>query len=133
MLEHGKIIRIISNLYTVATSNDIVDCHARGKFRNAKLTPLVGDECEVDIENNYIIDIYERRNELSRPPIANIDVALVITSCKEPDLSLNLLDKLLCNILLNHIEPIICFTKLDLLTKEELKNIQKLRQYYDIS
>ena len=50
----GKITRIISNLYTVTTNDKSYDCHARGKFRKDKLTPLVGDIVEFDCENNYI-------------------------------------------------------------------------------
>ena len=126
----GKIVKIVSNLYTVEANNQLYDCHARGKFRNDKLTPLVGDECEIDEVNNYILNIKERKNELKRPVIANVDVALIITSCKSPDLSLYLLDKLLCNVYLSKIEPIICFTKLDLLKSSELKEIKNLKKYY---
>ncbi len=130
MLDNCKIVKIISNLYTVEKDGHLFDCHARGKFRNTALTPLVGDECLIDAENNYILDIHPRRNELTRPPIANVDIALVITSCKEPNLSLNLLDKLLCHIMINHIEPIICLTKLDLLDASSLKDLKKLQKYY---
>ena len=126
----GKITRIISNLYTVTTNDKSYDCHARGKFRKDKLTPLVGDIVEFDCENNYILDIKTRRNSLDRPTIANIDSALIITSVKKPDLSLTLLDKQLVLCISNKIEPIIVFTKLDLLTKSELKKIKNLMKYY---
>jgi len=126
----GKIIKQISNLYTV-NSNDInYECHARGKFRHSKLTPLVGDIVEFDENNNYILDIKERKNSLDRPSIANIDSALIITSVKKPDLSLNLLDKELVLTISNNIEPIIVFTKLDLLTKSEMKKIKNIMKYY---
>ena len=126
----GKITRIISNLYTVTTNDKSYDCRARGKFRKDKLTPLVGDIVEFDDVNNYILDIKMRKNSLDRPTIANIDSALIITSVKKPDLSLTLLDKQLVLCMSNKIEPIIVFTKLDLLTKGELKRIKKLMKYY---
>ena len=126
----GKIIRQISNLYTVSCNEQTYDCHARGKFRKDKLTPLVGDIVEFDNENNYILDIKPRKNSLDRPSIANIDSALIITSVKKPDLSLNLLDKELVLIISNNIEPIIVFTKLDLLTKSEFKKIKNIMKYY---
>lgn len=126
----GKITRIISNLYTVTCNNITYDCHARGKFRKDKLTPLVGDIVEFDSENNYILDIKTRKNYLERPTIANVDSALIITSVKKPDISLNLLDKQLTLAISNNIEPIIVFTKLDLLTKGELKKIKNLMKYY---
>lgn len=126
----GKITKQISNLYTVTVDNINYDCHARGKFRRDKLTPLVGDIVEFDEKNNYILDIKERKNFLDRPTIANIDSALIITSVKKPELSLNLLDKQLVLAISNNIEPIIVFTKLDLLTKSEKNKIKDLMKYY---
>ena len=126
----GKIIRQISNLYTVNCNGLNYDCHARGKFRHSKLTPLVGDIVEFDEKNNYILDIKTRKNSLDRPSIANIDSALIITSVKKPDLSLNLLDKELVLTITNNIEPIIVFTKLDLLTKSEIKKVKNIMKYY---
>lgn len=126
----GKIIKIISNLYTVKTDVGFIDCRARGKFRKEKITPLVGDVCTIDVENNYILEIKPRKNELTRPQIANIDAALIVTSLKKPNLSLNLLDKMISIISINHIEPILLFTKLDLLNKEEKNEFKKLKKYY---
>lgn len=126
----GQIVRIVSNLFTVKIDNNLYECRARGKFRNDKETPVVGDYCEVDIKNNYIIKLFPRKNVLKRPVIANIDMAVIVTSVKKPDLSLNLMDKLLINIIYNNIEPIICFTKLDLLNKEELSNLEIIVDYY---
>ncbi len=127
----GKIIKNISNQYTVLVNNKEYVCTPRGKFRNDKLTPLVGDEVVIDGDNNYILEILPRINELDRPMIANVDYAVVITSCKNPNLSTNLLDKLLSVIIFNNITPIICFTKLDLLSNAEFKEIKKLRKYYE--
>ena len=126
----GRIVRIISNLYTVDIGGVLYNCHARGKFRKDNITPLVGDMCEIDIENSYILDIKKRKNELKRPMIANVDKALVLSSVKEPKLSLNLLDKQLAMILINKIEPIIILSKLDLLNEEELNEIQGISAYY---
>lgn len=128
-LKRGKIIRIISNLYTVLLEDKTLNCHARGKFRKEKITPLVGDFCYIDEENHCILEIEPRKNVLERPNIANMDVALIVTSVKLPDLSLKLLDKTLSLMLSNKIEPIICFTKLDLLNEEE-KQIEKIINYY---
>lgn len=126
----GKIIKIISNLYTIQTEKETIECRARGKFRNDKITPLVGDYCTIDKENKYILEILPRKNFLDRPTIANIDVALIVTSVKKPNLSLNLLDKMLSIITLNKIEPILCFSKIDLLSKQEKKELKKICKYY---
>ena len=127
----GRIIKNISNLYVVKVGNDLYECTPRGKFRNLKLTPMVGDIVEFDEKKLYLINILPRTNSLTRPSISNIDIALIITSLKQPDLSFNLLDKQISNIILEHIEPVICFTKLDLLSKEELKEFHKIKTYYE--
>ncbi len=130
MLKQGKIIKILSNQYTVLVDNNIYEASARGKFRNLKITPTVGDYVTIDIDNKYILEIHERKNSLLRPNISNVDVALIICSVKEPKLSLNLLDKMISIVTINKINPIICFSKIDLLNKEEKKEINKLIKYY---
>lgn len=127
----GKIIKNISDTYTVLTNNKTYECKARGKFRQNKLTPLVGDEVVFDEDNSYILEIKERQNELIRPSISNVDVALLVTSLKKPDLSLNLLDKEIVSVKLSKVEPVICFTKLDLASKVELKELKLYQKYYE--
>ena len=126
----GKIIKQISNDYTVKVNDKLYTCKPRGKFRNLGVTPLVGDNVVIDEDNNYILDILERKNQLERPSISNIDQVVIVTSVKIPDFSSNLLDKLLVIIEFNNIKPIICFTKLDLLGNEELKDIENIMRYY---
>lgn len=131
MNKKGHIIRIISNLYTIETEDDkIYECRARGKFRKDEVSPLVGDFVVIDTENAYILEILPRKNELTRPKIANVDVALIMTSVKDPNLSLNLLDKELLVVSASSIEPIICLTKTDLLNIDEEKEIDSIFKYY---
>lgn len=126
----GMIVKNISDTYTVKENKNLYECKARGKFRNKGLTPLVGDIVEFDPEQRYILDIMERKNELARPSVSNIDVALIISSVKKPDLSLYLLDKQITSVSLENIEPVLCFTKLDLLSRKELKEVKKIMKYY---
>lgn len=126
----GRIIKLISNDYTVMSEGKKYVCKSRGKFRNMNITPLVGDIVEFDSTNNYILEIKPRKNELVRPPVSNIDQAFVITSVKHPAFSSNLLNKLLTIIEFNNIKPIICFTKLDLLDEEEKREIVQIMKYY---
>ena len=126
----GMIIKNISDTYTVKSANSLYECKARGKFRNDKLTPLVGDIVEFDPVSLYILKINKRKNELTRPSISNVDIALIVTSMKKPDLSFNLLDKEITSVVLKHIEPVICFTKIDLLNKEEKKELKMIMKYY---
>ncbi len=125
----GKIVKLISNDYTVISNNKKYICKARGLFRNQKIKPLVGDIVEFDEKNNYILKINKRKNELVRPPISNIDQALIVTPVK-PHFDSYLLDKLLTIIEFNNIKPIICFSKLDLLNNDEFKQIDEYVKYY---
>lgn len=128
----GLIIKVISNDYTILSVEDrkTYVCKPRGKFRNMNLTPLVGDYVIFDKENNYLLEILPRKNSLIRPLIANIDQAFIITSCKYPDFDSNLLDKLLTMTEFNNIKSIIIFTKMDLLNEEEIKETEKVMDYY---
>lgn len=127
----GRIIKLLSNDYTVYEEDEKeYICKSRGKFRNENIKPLVGDFVIFDDNNNYILNIEKRNNELVRPPVANIDQVIIVTSVKSPNFSSNLLDKLLYIITFHNINPIICFTKLDLLKEEEKGDIEHLLHYY---
>lgn len=126
----GRIIKIISNDYTVISGRERYICKSRGKFRNLNITPLVGDIVNFDENNHYIMEVLPRKNELVRPPVSNIEQAFIITSVKHPDFSSNLLNKLLTIIEYNNIKPIICFTKLDLLNALEVPRINEYIEYY---
>lgn len=124
----GKVVKLISNLWTVEIEGKQIVCTSKGKFRHLKISPLVGDIVEIDYENKVIKNVLKRKNELIRPPVANIDQTLILTSCKEPLFSSNLLDKMLVIIEYNNIKPVICFTKYDLL--EDTKEIDEVMKYY---
>ena len=126
----GRIIKALSNDYTVKADNKEYICKARGRFRNQKITPLVGDFIDFDVQNHYILEIKPRKNILPRPPVSNVDTSYLITSLKEPDFSSALLDKLILISEYNHINPVIVFTKQDLLTKEEKQKIKPILKYY---
>ncbi len=124
----GRIIKLISNRWTVESDGITFDCSSIGKFRYQKVSPLVGDIVEFDEKDNVIKKILPRKNELIRPPIANIDQALILVSCVEPNFSSNLLDKMLVVIEYNNVKPVICFTKYDLL--RDTKEIDEVIIYY---
>ena len=113
----GRIIRSLSGFYTVDSQGQSIICKARGRFRKESLKPLVGDWCLFNVDDQgqgYIMEIEERKNELVRPPIANIDQALIFVSWKDPDFSSLLLDRFLAVVEDKGIEPIIIVTKIDL-------------------
>ncbi len=130
MNKQGKIIKQLSNDYFVQVDGEIVICKPRGKFRKMGITPLVGDLVDIDYDNRYLLEIEPRTNELIRPCIANVTQALIVNSVEIPEFSSYLLDKLLVTIEHNHIKPIICFTKLDLVGEELKQEIASYIEYY---
>lgn len=126
----GRIIKQISNQYTVAIKDKIFTCNARGKFKNMGLSPLVGDMVDINTDTRTIEKILPRKNELYRPTVANVDCALIVTSIKKPDLSLSLLDKLITIILAKNVKPIIVLTKLDLIDNQAKRILKPIINYY---
>lgn len=126
----GIIVKNISNDYVVVCDNVEYNCKVRGKFRNIKVSPKVGDKVIIDKDKLIITDIRKRRNSLIRPNVANIDKAIIVTAVKNPSFDSYLLDKLLTIVSFYNIEPIICFTKLDLLDDGEWNEINKYIDYY---
>lgn len=133
-MREGQIKKAISGFYYVQDGEHLVQCKGRGVFRKRGVNPLVGDFVTYvpDGENDATITaVHERKNELIRPPIANIDQALLVFSIVEPTFSTHLLDRFLTVIESFNIQPIICLTKKDLATEEELAGVLKLAQYYE--
>lgn len=126
-MTEGKIIKALSGFYYVLDGERVVQCRGRGVFRKKNVTPLVGDYVVFQAENEtegYIMEVKPRKNELVRPPIANIDQAILVFSAVRPDFSPLLLDRFLSVIEANDISPVICITKMDLLSKEEKEQIE---------
>lgn len=121
----GKIIKGIAGFYYVYADAVLYECKAKGKFRNQKIKPLVGDNVEItvldrDKGTGNIERILPRKTELIRPAVANVDQALVVFAAKDPDPNLNLLDRFLIMMEQQKIPVILCFNKLDLITEEQL-------------
>lgn len=125
----SKIVKSHRGIYYVEKEGQVYLCKARGLFRNKKVKPVVGDEVDISINNDgtaYIKEIYERRNQLLRPPISNVDQVIVIMSLSSPDINLYTLDKYLLMLELSHIETKIIFNKTDLVDKEYSDKISKI-------
>lgn len=132
---NGKIIKGIGGFYYVDTENGLYECRARGIFRKEKITPLVGDRVVisvVDEENKkgVVEEIDERDTELVRPPIANVDKALIVFAIKNPSPNLSLLDRFIVLAEKENLEIVIILTKADLDDGEELN---KIKEIYELS
>lgn len=130
----GKIVKGISGFYYVyVEGTGIYECKAKGAFRKQKMKPLVGDDVlivSLDEEQKLgnVEQILERKNELIRPAVANIDMALVIFAAAKPQPNFNLLDRFLCMMEYQNVPVTICFNKCDLVSDEE---IESLKQIYE--
>lgn len=132
-MDQGIIIKAVSGFYYVENEQGIFQCRGRGVFRKQKITPLVGDKVKFEAKNRtdgYVLEILPRKNELNRPPISNVDQALLVFSIEEPAFSPLLLDRFLIHIEANDIKPLICLSKIDLMNKESEEVIEFYKQSY---
>ncbi|TCI55875.1 ribosome small subunit-dependent GTPase A [Exiguobacterium sp. SH1S21] len=130
----GTIIRLQGGFYDVMTETKVeIRCRARGNFRNRNISPVVGDDVDIQDQGDgtgYIMAVDERSNHLVRPPIANIDQAFLLFSVKEPAFSFHLLDRFLILIESKQVHPIIVLTKMDLLLETEKEKISAAAALY---
>ena len=121
----GKIIKGIAGFYYIETHDEkIYECKAKGIFRKDNVKPLVGDNVMIDIideetKKGNITEILPRKNRLLRPPVANVDQAVILFAIVKPDPNYNLLDRFLIMMRQQNLPVIICFNKQDIATEEE--------------
>ncbi|MBR3145863.1 MAG: ribosome small subunit-dependent GTPase A [Bacilli bacterium] len=127
----GQIIKISSDLHFISCEDKVYPCKCRGIFRKEHITPVVGDYVLFSKEKSLIEEVLPRKNVFERPKVSNIDQAFLITSLKLPDFSTNLLDKFISLMEMNHVKPIICITKEDLVDDNELNKIKEILKYYE--
>ena len=124
----GIIIKITGGFYYVEAADSVYECKARGVFRKRGTSPLVGDIVDITVpEDGYcsIDQIHDRRNSLVRPALANLDNLMIISSVKEPDVNLYLIDKMTAAAVNKEITPIVVFSKSDLAQTDDLVEIYR--------
>lgn len=126
MLE-GVIIKGIGGFYYVDTEKGIFECHARGKFRVKSITPLIGDYAVIEADEKtgqgFIVEIKERKNQLIRPTVANIDQVIIVFAAKKPDINMLLLQKFLIYAEFKKLNIIVCINKVDLDEEKAYKKV----------
>lgn len=113
----GIITKITGGFYYVEVAGDVYECKARGVFRKKGMTPLVGDTVDITVPaDGYcsVERIRERRNALIRPAMANLDQLIIVSSVREPQVNLFLIDKMTAAAVHHDIEPVVVFSKSDL-------------------
>ncbi len=125
----GHIIKGYSGFYYVARENKIYECSLRGKNRKSKTDFLPGDIVEfeaINEEKGVIERVLERKNQLIRPAIANVEQIIIVTSAKDPQPDLMFVDRMSVIAMYNKLEPIICFSKGDLLNEKEKQSLWEI-------
>jgi len=127
----GVIIKGIGGLYFVKVEDKVIQCKARGKFRYAGLSPVIGDKVEIMLEvdesKGVIEKIFTRDNEMIRPVVANVTQAFVVFAFKQPDLNMDLLNKFLVLCEFYKLKIVLCLNKLDLVDGVDEDLIRELR------
>lgn len=124
----AKILKGIGGFYYVKPddSDNIIECKARGKFRNLSVKPYVGDDVDIELTGEgygSILDIHPRKNCFIRPPVANIDTLVIVCSCHNPEPDFGFIDKMLVICRSKNVDAVICLNKTDLATREEIDRI----------
>ncbi|MCI1966534.1 MAG: ribosome small subunit-dependent GTPase A [Oscillospiraceae bacterium] len=122
----GLILQGIGGFYSVETADRVYECRARGIFRKNKVTPLAGDFVRISAEpdgTGTVDEILPRRNCLLRPPVANLDQLVIVVSACEPSPNLLNTDRVIAAALDKGIEPVLVFSKTDLMPVRALEEI----------
>lgn len=125
----GIILKSIGGFYYVEAAENVYECKARGNFRNKGFKPVVGDKVKITVpESGYcaIEEVYERKNSIVRPPLANIDTLIIVASTCDPAPNMLVIDKMTAAAVIKDITPVIVFSKSDLKPPTEFKKIYDL-------
>ena len=116
----GTVVKGIGGFYFVYDGNSVVMGKARGNLKRNKELIYVGDIVDFDIDENdkdgecVIHRVTERRNHMTRPPVSNLDILVVVFSLLQPAVNYPVVDKLIAGCELAGIKPVICISKADL-------------------
>ena len=122
------VIRSLGGSYTVEAPEGVYECTARGIFRKKGISPVCGDDVEISFEADgsaVIEKIYDRRSFIIRPPLANLDVLVLVSSTVDPKPNTMIIDKLTAIAEFKGIKPVIVFTKIDRNEPGELTKIYR--------
>ncbi|MBQ6389686.1 MAG: ribosome small subunit-dependent GTPase A [Mogibacterium sp.] len=136
----GRIVKGIGGFYFVHDGHETVMGKARGNLKRNRELLYVGDIVDFEIDDNdgdrecVINRVVERKNFLTRPPVSNLDMLVVVFSVKDPDANYPVIDKLLAGCERAGIKPVICISKIDLISTEVLEsNLEIYRDLYPVA
>ncbi len=131
------------------TDGQVVNCKTKGKLRlkGVKTTnPVaVGDRVIIEMPEDQgigmIKDILPRQNHIIRKSTnlskvshiiaANIDLALLVVTIREPRIATGFIDRFLINAEAYHIEAAIVFNKIDIYEPKDIERLSELVNIYE--
>jgi len=120
----GVVIRSHSDIHTVLLDGRTLSCRVRGRLRLERRRILTGDRVEVEPTepgHGVINAVLERRTELRRPSVANVDQALILFTVRRPDLNRLVIDRLIVQVERSGLRAVLCLNKIDLLEDGEVE------------
>ena len=145
----GLVIKSTGTSYGVYFEDGTTaDCHVKGNFRIRGIrstNPVaIGDYVEV-IQNedgtNWITELYDRKNYIVRRATnlsyashilaANVDMAALIVTVRQPETSTTFIDRFLATCEAYRVPACLIFNKIDLLDEEGMQELVSLRQLYE--
>ncbi|MBQ3068702.1 MAG: ribosome small subunit-dependent GTPase A [Clostridia bacterium] len=134
--ENGLILQGIGGFYYVEAAEGVYECRARGSLRKLGVTPMAGDRVRITVQDDgkgVLEEVLPRKNSLIRPPVANVDVLVMIISVTDPEPSLPVIDRMLAVAEHKGIEPLLVFNKTDLRSSEALEALYRRAGFYVLS
>ncbi|MBR5496250.1 MAG: ribosome small subunit-dependent GTPase A [Oscillospiraceae bacterium] len=122
----GLLLKSVGGFYYVECDDKIYECRARGKFRKDEISPFAGDTVQiepVDEQKGTVVKILPRKNSIIRPPLANLDQLIIVTSVQDPAPNTFIIDKLIAIAEQKEITPILIITKTDLSNPDNLTEV----------
>ena len=123
----GTVISSHGGLFIISVDGKEISCTARGALRQKNMTPYCGDRVEAEESaGEYVIkSILPRKNEIIRPPLANLDCLVFVSSSVDPVPNLLNLDKFTAVSVYKGISPVMVFTKSDLFDPEPYAEVYR--------
>ena len=132
-VQTGQIVEFYSNSCSVVSEGEEFKCKIRGR-----INLVVGDMVEIEIISNNdnleglvtkrldrVTALFKSKEKVKKPIAANIThIGILVT--QSPKTNLEFIDKWITISINASIEPFIIFNKIDLLTNDEFKEIQKI-------
>tara|TARA_B100001057_G_scaffold186411_1_gene187185 strand:+ start:496 stop:1443 length:948 start_codon:yes stop_codon:yes gene_type:complete len=143
----GTVYKSTGSWYLVKARDNFLECRIKGKIRLKDISttnPIaVGDHVIFELENDgngIISDILPRTNYIIRKSVnlskqhhiiaSNIDISVLVVTLNNPTTSQNFIDRFLVSCQAYDIPVIIAFNKIDIYSKKESNELEKLIKIY---